>query len=190
MISMLTVTMLGFTIAGLPGGASKAEAAGQQYYVSPQGNDSNPGTEQQPWKTLAKAGTAAGAGDMVIFKDGSYPGELVPANSGTASSPIVFKAQNKGKAVLTGNAHYGSFTPIIKIAGKSYITIDGFHVAPQDIEQGRWILVDKLSSTWSSYITVSNNTMEHTASGWNDSNPAVFRFVTQIKLVAMYFAML
>ncbi len=184
---MLTVTLMSLSLMDMSFNNTRAEAAGQSFYVSPTGNDSSPGTEAQPWKTLAKAGAAAAAGDTVIFKDGTYSGELIPARSGTTAAPIVFKAQNKGKAVFTGSASYGQFTPIIKIAGKSYITIDGFHVKPQDTEYARWILVDKSGSTWSSHIMISNNTMEHTASGWNDTNPAVFRYVTQIKLVSNVF---
>lgn len=42
------------------------------YWVSPDGNDSNPGTEEKPWLTPQKAATMAKAGDVVYFKPGIY----------------------------------------------------------------------------------------------------------------------
>ena len=44
------------------------------YYVSPSGNDSNPGTLTQPWKTWGKAVTSTSVqpGDIVYFRGGVY----------------------------------------------------------------------------------------------------------------------
>ncbi len=42
------------------------------YYVSPDGLDTNPGTDAQPFKTLNKAKNTAVAGDTVFIKDGTY----------------------------------------------------------------------------------------------------------------------
>jgi hypothetical protein len=44
------------------------------------------------WRTLAKAGLEAKAGDTVFIGAGSYTTPLVVANSGTSSTPIVFRA--------------------------------------------------------------------------------------------------
>jgi len=40
---------------------------GPTFYVSPAGNDSNPGTEPLPWKTLAKAASTATANTTVFI---------------------------------------------------------------------------------------------------------------------------
>ena len=42
------------------------------YYVSPTGNDSNPGTLAAPWATWQKAFNTANAGDIVYFRGGVY----------------------------------------------------------------------------------------------------------------------
>ena len=42
------------------------------YYVSPTGNDSNPGTLAAPWATWQKAFNTANAGDTVYFRGGVY----------------------------------------------------------------------------------------------------------------------
>jgi len=43
-----------------------------EYYVSPTGSDSNPGTEASPWGTVQKAANTAVAGDTVWFRGGTY----------------------------------------------------------------------------------------------------------------------
>jgi hypothetical protein len=50
--------------------ASPAWAA--TYYVAPTGNDSNPGTLEQPFATMARGQQAAAAGDTVYFRGGTY----------------------------------------------------------------------------------------------------------------------
>ena len=51
-----------------------ASASATTYYVSPTGNDLNPGTINQPWTTPTKAAAAAQAGDTVNFRKGTYYG--------------------------------------------------------------------------------------------------------------------
>ncbi len=72
------------------------------YFVSPRGDDNNPGTEDKPWKTAEKAGKTATAGTTVIFEDGEYfeTNITTVVNSGEEGAPITFKARNKHKAVL------------------------------------------------------------------------------------------
>ena len=42
------------------------------YYVAPQGSDSNPGTQSQPWKTIQKAADTATSGKTVLVLAGDY----------------------------------------------------------------------------------------------------------------------
>ena len=44
----------------------------QGYYVSPSGNDSNPGTFSLPWKTINKAARSVIPGDIVYIRGGTY----------------------------------------------------------------------------------------------------------------------
>ncbi|HMR24766.1 MAG TPA: right-handed parallel beta-helix repeat-containing protein [Oligoflexia bacterium] len=80
---------------------------GTQYYVSSDGNDSNPGTRSAPWKTLNKVNTMfsnLSAGDAVLFRRGDqFRGSLQINKSGNSSSPILVGAYGEGKRpVLTG----------------------------------------------------------------------------------------
>jgi MYXO-CTERM domain-containing protein len=47
-------------------------ALAAEYYVSPTGSDSNPGTQASPWGTVQKAASTAAAGDTVYFRAGTY----------------------------------------------------------------------------------------------------------------------
>lgn len=62
------------------------------YYVSQNGSDSGDGNYSNPFKTIAKAASVANPGDICLIKGGIYRETIKPLKSGTASSPIVFKA--------------------------------------------------------------------------------------------------
>jgi hypothetical protein len=68
-------------------------AQGATYYVSPSGNDANPGTSGSPWQTIGKATATVVAGDSVTVKAGTYNEYVVNSTSGTPSSPITFTGE-------------------------------------------------------------------------------------------------
>ncbi|NIM52341.1 MAG: hypothetical protein GTO22_24370, partial [Gemmatimonadales bacterium] len=48
-----------------------ASAKARDYHVSPGGNDSNPGTQAKPWRSIAKVNSMDfGPGDRVLFEAG------------------------------------------------------------------------------------------------------------------------
>jgi hypothetical protein len=49
-----------------------AFARGGIYYVSPAGSDANPGTQDAPFRSIAKASGVAQAGDTVYLRAGKY----------------------------------------------------------------------------------------------------------------------
>ncbi|MFW6219098.1 MAG: right-handed parallel beta-helix repeat-containing protein [Bacteroidota bacterium] len=79
------------------------------YYVSPQGNDSNDGLyPTSPWKTVEKVNqTNFQPGDSILFESGGvYVGSLKINNSGTKESPIVISSYGDGdKPILSGSVH-------------------------------------------------------------------------------------
>ncbi len=73
------------------------------YYVSDHGDDSNPGTLFQPFRTIQKAANVMGSGDTCYVRGGTYPEEVVKSGlRGSASSPIVFTAYGDEKVVIDG----------------------------------------------------------------------------------------
>jgi hypothetical protein len=75
-----------------------------EYFVSPSGSDAAAGTQQAPWKSVAKVNAASLApGDVVRFAGGAtWNAMLAPAASGTTAAPIVFSTYGAGRAVLDG----------------------------------------------------------------------------------------
>ncbi|MBR4247865.1 MAG: hypothetical protein IKQ13_12825 [Treponema sp.] len=115
-------------IASVIAGGSPA-SGDDTYYVSPSGNDStnNGLSSQAPFKTLSHALSALSEGDTLIVMDGTYTAssQIEAENSGNASSYIKIKAQNKGKAIISGgNTTKANNYALMSISG-SYIMIDG-----------------------------------------------------------------
>ncbi|HEX7569487.1 MAG TPA: hypothetical protein VF492_03190, partial [Verrucomicrobiae bacterium] len=79
----------------------------QPYFVSPSGNDANPGTLKKPFATLQRAQAAVRQKPGEVFlRGGTYylPAPLVfTANdSGTKKSPVVFQNYKNEKPVISG----------------------------------------------------------------------------------------
>ncbi len=64
--------------------------------------DTNPGTSDQPWKTLARAGSAAelAPGDMVLVRSGVYREHFEIKVSGTPEKPITFAVAPQARVVI------------------------------------------------------------------------------------------
>jgi Right handed beta helix region/Protein of unknown function (DUF1565) len=72
-------------------------------YVAPDGLDSNPGSREQPWRTLQQAEAAARPGTTVVLRPGSYGARGTVtrlARSGSPGAPISFVAE-PGQAAPT-----------------------------------------------------------------------------------------
>ena len=73
------------------------------YCVATTGNDSNPGTEAQPWNSLRRASSSVRAGDTVRIRAGEYfvgPTWIVD-RAGTAEHPIAYQAYGDGEVRIT-----------------------------------------------------------------------------------------
>src|SRR5688500_19027450 len=80
------------------GNTIHAKAAGKVYYVSPTGNDANPGTASAPFRTFAKATSVLTAGSTLNIYAGVYNQQLKITKSGTSSAGIL--VQSIGGAVV------------------------------------------------------------------------------------------
>jgi hypothetical protein len=69
-LGFIVFTVFTVFILGAPLAARSASAA--EYYVAPDGNDSNPGTMTSPFATLQRGHDVAAAGDTVWIRGGTY----------------------------------------------------------------------------------------------------------------------
>ena len=72
------------------------------YFVSPNGNDSNSGTIQKPFKTINKALTVLNSGDTLYFREGIYPYGNKITISGEKDKPITFEPYQNEKVIFQG----------------------------------------------------------------------------------------
>lgn len=105
-----------------------------EYFVAPNGSDTNPGTFLLPWKTIGKAADMVGPGDTVFIRGGVYNEYVNFSRSGTNDAPILILA-------------YPGETPII----------DGYNQLPRDYTglvsvHGDWVQVSGLEVRNSKYI--------------------------------------
>ncbi len=100
------------------------------FYVSTNGNDSNPGTQAAPWRTIQHAADTARAGSTVNVRGGIYE-ELVSLHtSGNANDGFITFRSAPGETAILDAAH---FTPsgrsaVLTIENKSYVRIEGFEI--------------------------------------------------------------
>ncbi len=147
------------------------------FYVATNGNDTNLGTEIQPWKTIQKAANTLIAGDTVFIKAGIYNERITLQNSGTSNHNIFFYSYQNDTVIVDGSdiSWGGNWNGLFDISDKSYIEISGLHIKNAEYG-GFWVensnnITIKNSYTYntyssgiavwnSSYITLNDNEIE------------------------------
>jgi Right handed beta helix region/Protein of unknown function (DUF1565) len=167
------MTRLGvLTLALIPLAASASAAT---YYVAMDGNDSQSGSRQAPFRKLSRAVEVAGAGDTVVVRDGTYGHESAVTGgdgndsnrspvwlrkSGTSKDWITITAENKGGAVLDCEMLCDSY---INLYNAAYVVIQNF-VITRAFKEGIH------SNDAAHHITLRGNRIEYIANR-NSSTP-------------------
>ena len=100
------------------------------FYVATSGNDSNPGTQTAPWRTVQHAVDTARAGSTVSVRGGVYEEIISIKASGNATDGyITFRSYPGETAILDA----GHLTPperggVLTIRNQSYVRIEGFEI--------------------------------------------------------------
>jgi hypothetical protein len=82
----------------------RTEGAGKECFVSRGGNDLNPGTLDQPFRTIAKGVSVLQAGDILNLRRGIYVEPVsVQGKHGTAANPIVIRSYPGEAAYIDGS---------------------------------------------------------------------------------------
>jgi hypothetical protein len=133
------------------------------FYVATTGDDSNPGTEGAPWRTVQHAANTVRAGNTVYVRGGIYE-ELVSINaSGDASNGfITFKSYPGETAVLDAT----TFTPtgrtgVLTIQNKSYVRIEGFEIRNFRTSEHRLVPLGVNVIGSGSHIELLKNNVHH-----------------------------
>lgn len=105
------------------------QGQGYTYYVAPNGDDSNPGTEAQPFRTLDKGISVLDSGDTLYIREGTYYEEVTVSSSGTAGKQITISAYPEEHPIIDAQGtlpgdYYGY---LITLRG-DYITLSGLEI--------------------------------------------------------------
>jgi hypothetical protein len=151
------------------------------FYVSPAGNDANPGTMAEPWKTITKAASTLTAGQTVMVGAGTYNEQVLPQNSGTEGNYITYMAAPGENVVIDGTgltlSNPQDLGGLFAINTKSYIRVSGFTVANAGNDPDNHYLDAGIIAFQCNAIIIDNNITQNTVSSgiaaWNCTNITV-----------------
>ncbi len=76
---------------------------GADYYVSPDGDDGNPGLRYRPFRTISRAVSSVQPGDTVLIRKGIYRESVKIKTDGRADARIIIKNYPGEKPVIDGS---------------------------------------------------------------------------------------
>ena len=98
-----------------------------EYHVSVDGNDGNPGTAANPFKTISKAARIAQPGDVITVHEGTYRERVNPPRGGVSDAKrIVYRAAPGDKVVIKGSEPVKGWTRVQNDTWKVTIPNDFF----------------------------------------------------------------
>lgn len=149
---MLVAMLLLIAGSGTAGLMPAAPTAGCAYWVAPGGSDSNPGSQAQPWATMAHASASVPDNNCTVwFEDGIYSGlnNLVERFETT----VTFKAVNPYRAIMENSGL------VIELDGVRSMIFEGFrlrHTGPGATDYV--VIMDRRNEViWSEFVIFRNN---------------------------------
>jgi hypothetical protein len=111
-------------------GVSGAFGQATSFYVSTTGNDSNPGTEAAPWRTVQHAADTVHAGSTVNVRGGVYEELVDIKTSGNAADGYITFRSYPGETAILDAGHFvpKERSAVLTIHNKSYVRIEGFEL--------------------------------------------------------------
>jgi len=117
-------------------------SSGRTFYVSPNGDNSNPGTFEKPWATPGFGSKQLQPGDTLIILGGRYIlsqyfDDMITPPSGTQQQWIVIKGEEGNRPVLVGR---DNLLTAIDLSGCSYVRIENLEITSDSTVNGesRW----------------------------------------------------
>jgi parallel beta-helix repeat protein len=87
------------------------QGTGRPIYVSPTGDDNNPGTQASPYQTIGKAHSVSLPGDTIHVLPGVYREAVTITRSGSPSAYITYQAEGAGVILDSSDPAYLDGTP-------------------------------------------------------------------------------
>ena len=120
----LSLVMLFVSTSGALGQPSSS------FYVSTTGDDSSPGTQTAPWRTIQHAADTVRAGSTVYVQGGIYEELISIKTSGSATEGYITFRSYPGETAILDAEHFApdGRSGILTIHNQSYVRIEGFEI--------------------------------------------------------------
>jgi hypothetical protein len=112
---------------GVSGALGQSNAT---FYVAKTGDDSNPGTQAAPWRTIQHAADSVHAGATVNVRGGIYEERLIVKSSGNATDGYITFRSYPGETAVLEAEHLvpDGRSGLVTIHNQSYVRIEGFEI--------------------------------------------------------------
>jgi parallel beta-helix repeat protein len=134
-------------------------ATGATYYVATTGDDSNPGTQTLPFKTLTKAMGVLASGDTLYIRGGTYKEQTQWPPSGTASAQTLISNYNGETVTIQPPSGRGVFGGSDSVT--SYIIINGLIFDGSNSPSSLFIDGFGIEGPGSHHVTIQNGEIKN-----------------------------
>jgi len=139
------------------------------FYVSTTGDDSNPGTQSAPWRSVQHAADSARAGSTVNVRGGAYEELVSMHTSGNATDGYITFRSYPGETAILDAEH---LTPsgrqgVLTIHNQSYIKIEGFEIRNFRTAEHRLVPLGISVMGAGSHIELVKNNVHHIEQTFN-----------------------
>ncbi len=111
---------------------------GRVFYVSPAGDDANPGTRERPWASPGAASRRLHSGDTLIILRGRYrlsgDDDILTPPSGTPDGWVTIVGEAGQRPVLVGS---NNLLTAIDLSGARYVRVRGLEITHDDRASGQ-----------------------------------------------------
>jgi hypothetical protein len=100
------------------------------FYVSTTGNDSNPGTQAAPWRTVQHAADTVRAGSTINVRGGIYEELVSMKTSGNGADGFITLRSYPGETAVLDAEHFApnGRRGVLTIHNQSYVRIEGLEI--------------------------------------------------------------
>ncbi len=161
---MKLILLGAFVLTLIPLHANALELEKNVFYVSSNGDDSNDGTLDAPWRTIQRAADKMEAGDTVYVREGKYSEFVHITVSGSQEDGYIsFKAFPGEAPVLDGSnlTLEDGNRALFYLENASYITVKGFEIRNLSTNDSNKYPAGILVSEGGSDIQLVDNNIHH-----------------------------
>jgi hypothetical protein len=139
------------------------------FYVSTTGDDSNPGTQTAPWRTVQHAADTVRAGCTVNVRGGIYEELVSIKTSGNATDGYITFRSYPGETAILDAEHFAPSrrNGILTIENKSYVRIESFEIRNYRTVEHRLTPLGISVTGAGSHIELLKNNVHHIEQNFN-----------------------